>query len=75
MTLSLYGQDISAPRIRAHVKFLASDLMEGRGVGTRGGRLATEYLVAAFAAAGVQPGGDLVEGRRTYEQQIGRAHV
>ena len=68
--LPLYAQDISAPRIRAHVKFLASDLLEGRGVGTRGGRLATEYLAAAFAAAGVQPGGDLVNGRRTYEQQV-----
>ena len=61
MMLPLYAQDISAPRIRAHVKFLASDLLEGRGVGTRGGRLATEYLAAAFAAAGVQPGGDLVK--------------
>lgn len=70
MLLPLYAQDISAPRIRAHVKFLASDLMEGRGVGTRGGRLATEYLAAAFAAAGVQPGGDLVDGRHTYEQQV-----
>ena len=70
MLLPVYGQEISAPRIRAHVKFLASDLLEGRGVGTRGGRLTTEYLAAAFAAAGVQPGGDVVDGRRTYEQRV-----
>jgi hypothetical protein len=28
--------EISGERIRAHVKFLASDLLEGRGVGARG---------------------------------------
>ena len=33
--------DVSGERIRAHVKFLASDLLEGRGVGVRGGELAT----------------------------------
>jgi len=64
------AQEVSAPRIRAHVKFLASDLLEGRGVGTRGGKLATEYLAAAFAAAGAQPAGDLANGRRTYSQQV-----
>ena len=35
--------EISGERIRAHVKFLSSDLLEGRGVGARGGDLATEY--------------------------------
>ena len=59
-----------SPRLRAHVKFLASDLLEGRGVGTRGGQLAVEYLAAAFAAAGAQPAGDLANGRRTFEQQV-----
>jgi len=33
--------DISAERIRAHDRFLASDLLEGRGVGQRGGDIAT----------------------------------
>jgi Zn-dependent M28 family amino/carboxypeptidase len=70
LLLPLHAQEISAPRIRAHVRFLASDLMEGRGVGTRGGRLATEYLATAFATAGAQPGGDVVNGRRTYEQPV-----
>lgn len=68
LLLPLQVQD--APRIRAHVKFLASDLMEGRGVGTRGGRLATEYLATAFATSGAQPAGDMANGRRTYEQQV-----
>src|SRR5580658_5826064 len=50
--------DISGERMRAHVKFLASDLLEGRGVGTRGGELATEYIAAQFAVAGLKPAGD-----------------
>jgi len=50
--------DISGQRIRAHVKFLASDLLEGRGVGARGGDLATEYIAAQLALAGAKPAGD-----------------
>jgi Zn-dependent M28 family amino/carboxypeptidase len=44
--------------MRAHVKFLASDLLEGRGVGQRGGDLAIEYLGTQFALAGLKPAGD-----------------
>ncbi len=50
--------EISGERIRAHVKFLASDLLEGRGVGARGGDLATEYIAAQFALVGAKPAGD-----------------
>ena len=50
--------DISGERIRAHVKFLASDLLEGRGVGTRGGDLATEYIASQFALVGARPAGE-----------------
>jgi Zn-dependent M28 family amino/carboxypeptidase len=50
--------DISGERIRAHVKFLSSDLLEGRGVGARGGDLATEYIAAQFALVGAKPSGD-----------------
>src|ERR1041385_1004932 len=50
--------EIAGTRIRAHVKFLASDLLEGRGVGTRGGDLATEYIATQFALAGLKPAGD-----------------
>jgi Zn-dependent M28 family amino/carboxypeptidase len=50
--------DISADRIRAHVKFLSSDLLEGRGPGTRGGELATEYIATQFALSGLKPAGD-----------------
>jgi Zn-dependent M28 family amino/carboxypeptidase len=59
-------QEISADRIRAQVKFLSSDLLEGRGVGTRGGQLATEYIAAQFALNGAKPAGD----GGTYYQKV-----
>jgi Zn-dependent M28 family amino/carboxypeptidase len=58
--------DISGNRMRAHVKFLASDLLEGRGVGSRGGELATEYIATMFALAGAEPLGD----NSTYFQKV-----
>jgi Zn-dependent M28 family amino/carboxypeptidase len=57
---------ISGERIRAHVKFLSSDLLEGRGVGARGGALATEYIASQFAVAGAKPAGD----NGTYFQKV-----
>src|SRR5579871_6289807 len=49
---------ISGERMRAHVKFLSDDLLEGRGVGTRGGELAAKYIAAQFALIGAKPAGD-----------------
>jgi Zn-dependent M28 family amino/carboxypeptidase len=49
---------IDAERIRAHVKFLADDLLEGRGTGTRGGDIAANYIAAQFALYGLKPAGD-----------------
>src|SRR3954469_20517531 len=51
-------QDLSGSKIKAHVKFMSSDLLEGRGVGTRGGDLAAEYIASQFAVAGAKPAGD-----------------
>ncbi len=42
--------------IRAHVKFLASDLLEGRAPASRGDRLAQAYIAAQMEAAGLLPG-------------------
>jgi Zn-dependent M28 family amino/carboxypeptidase len=42
--------------IRAHVGFLASDLLEGRGPATRGDGLARAYVASQLAAAGLEPG-------------------
>ncbi len=57
---------ISGQNIRAHVKYLASDELEGRGVGTRGEALATEYIASQLQVEGVKPGGD----NGTYFQRV-----
>jgi len=44
-----------ANRVEAHLRFLSHPLLEGRGVGTRGGRLAEEYIRSVYAAAGLEP--------------------
>lgn len=52
------AEGIEGARIAAHTRFLSSDLLEGRGVGARGGEIATEYLATQLALAGVKPAGD-----------------
>jgi hypothetical protein len=42
---------------RAHMAFLADDLLEGRGTGTRGHEIAARYVAAQFEALGLQPAG------------------
>jgi len=49
---------IDPEHIRAHVKFLADDLLEGRGTGTRGGEIAARYIATEFALDGLAPAGD-----------------
>ena len=49
---------IDPEKIRAHVRFLALDLLEGRGPGKRGAELAAEYIATQFALAGLEPAGD-----------------
>ncbi len=48
--------DGAAERIRAHVHFLADDLLEGRVAGSRGYDIAANYVAAQFATAGLEPG-------------------
>src|ERR1039457_333716 len=57
---------ISAERIREHTRFLASDLLEGRGTGARGGEIAAEYIATQLALAGAKPAGD----NGTYYQKV-----
>src|SRR5678815_3288159 len=49
--------DFSADRFKAHVTFLADDLLEGRETGTRGHAIAARYIAAQFAVMGIKPGG------------------
>jgi Zn-dependent M28 family amino/carboxypeptidase len=57
---------IDPEKIRAHVKFLSDDLLEGRGPGLRGSEIAAQYIATQFALYGLKPGGD----NGTYLQQI-----
>jgi Zn-dependent M28 family amino/carboxypeptidase len=59
-------QKIDPERIRAHVRFLAHDLLEGRGTGQRGGDIAAEYIATQFALDGLKPAGD----HGTYMQKV-----
>jgi Zn-dependent M28 family amino/carboxypeptidase len=49
---------INPGRILAHVRFLADDLLEGRGTGSRGGDIAAHYIATQFALYGLKPAGD-----------------
>jgi Zn-dependent M28 family amino/carboxypeptidase len=46
---------ISEDAIRAHIQFLADDLLEGRGPGTRGDRLTQRYIATQFRTLGLEP--------------------
>ena len=39
--------------LRAHIKFLSDDKLEGRGTGARGGEIAAQYLAAQLEAMGL----------------------
>ncbi|HKP45384.1 MAG TPA: hypothetical protein VJT50_02190, partial [Pyrinomonadaceae bacterium] len=43
--------------IRAHIKFLSSDLLEGRGTGARGGEIAASYIATQMEALGLKGAG------------------
>jgi Zn-dependent M28 family amino/carboxypeptidase len=70
--LPLFGQEgaLSAERIREHTRFLASEALEGRGTGQRGGDLATEYIANQFALFGAKPAGEPAGGKATYFQKV-----
>ena len=59
-------ETINPERIRAHVRFLSHDLLEGRGTGQRGGDIAAEYIATQFALYGLKPAGD----NGTYLQKV-----
>ena len=52
------AERFSGSRVRAHVEFLADDLLEGREAGTRGYDLAARYVTAELKALGLEPAGD-----------------
>lgn len=49
------GPVVREAPLRAHLAFLADDMLEGRGTGQRGGALAVRYLETQAAAIGLKP--------------------
>jgi Zn-dependent M28 family amino/carboxypeptidase len=60
----------SPQRLSQHVQTLGSDAYEGRGVNTRAETKTVDYIVGQFKAAGLQPGGDVVNGQRQWTQRV-----
>jgi len=50
-------EQLAKEPFRAHMAFLADDLLEGRGTGTRGQELAARYVAAQFEVLGLTPAG------------------
>ena len=49
--------EFNPERFKAHVTFLADDLLEGREAGTRGHEIAARYIASQFDQLGVRPAG------------------
>jgi len=57
-------------RLSDEVKVLSSDEFEGRGPATAGEAKTVAYVSAQMQAAGLQPGGDIKDGKRTWTQAV-----
>ncbi|MEO6433820.1 MAG: M28 family peptidase [Sphingomicrobium sp.] len=57
-------------RFAAHVRTLGSDTFEGRGPATAGETKTVAYISDQFAEAGLQPGGDIKNGKRQWTQAV-----
>ncbi len=55
---SYTNNDISIKEIQKHVKFLASDELEGRRSGEKGNTLASQYIGIEFGSYGLKPMGE-----------------
>jgi Zn-dependent M28 family amino/carboxypeptidase len=62
--------DLEPAKIAEHVKVLSSDAFEGRGPATEGEKKTVAYITEQFKAAGLKPGGDLVNGQRSWTQDV-----
>ncbi|MBI1408225.1 MAG: M28 family peptidase [Caulobacter sp.] len=72
LPLTAFAADplFSGDRLTAHVQVLSSDGFEGRGPATVGETKAVAYIAGQMAAAGLEPGGDLKDGKRSWTQDV-----
>ena len=57
-------------RLSEEVKTLSSDAFEGRGPATPAEQRTVDYVIKQMQAAGLQPGGELKAGKRTWTQPV-----
>ena len=77
LSLSVFSAAIAAEppafdpkRLSEEVKTLSSDEFEGRGPATAGETRTVAYVFEQMQAAGLQPGGDLKDGKRGWTQAV-----
>ena len=62
----------SSKRMMDHIKYLASEELEGRGLGYKGLEKVAHYIAIAFKKAGLKPGGDNNSYFQTWEAVVGK---
>lgn len=66
----LAADQIDAAELRAHIRFLADDLLEGRGPSTRGDQLTQLYISSQLEALGIEPAAVADDGSPTWYQPV-----
>ena len=59
-----------AQRLSDHIRTLSDDSFEGRAPATEGERKSIAYIVGQLQAAGAEPGGEMVGGKRQWTQAV-----
>ena len=70
MATAVQAPTFDPHRLSDEVKTLSSDAFEGRGPATPAETKTIDYVVAQMKDAGLQPGGDLVDGKRSWTQAV-----
>lgn len=60
----------SQKRMMGHIESLASEELEGRGLGSKGLEKAAHYIAMAFKNAGLEPGGDKGSYYQSWEKEV-----
>ncbi|MBK6977985.1 MAG: M20/M25/M40 family metallo-hydrolase [Cytophagaceae bacterium] len=58
ISIGLSAQEIKTKNLKKHVEYLSSDKLQGRGTGTAGEKMASDYIIKQFKKAGLSPMGE-----------------
>ncbi len=64
------AEAIDAAGLRSHIRFLADDLLEGRGPGSRGDQLSQLYISTELESLGVEPAAMDADGKSGWYQSV-----